>query len=453
MHSRKRNVLIVDDDRNFSLSLSEFLQSDELDIRTARTAEECLDICSKVQVDVLLLDQRLPDAEGHTLCPAILEHNPQTKIIFTTAFPSFENAVKAVRAGAFDYLSKPFEPEELSLSIKQSLRTLDLEKVEQFQNYRTDRESEENVMIGETEHIRHVRNLIDLASNADAPVLITGETGSGKNIAARSIHYRGRFRHSPFISINCAALPETLIEAELFGHEKGAFTGAAAAKKGVFEMAEGGTLFLDEIGEMPVNLQSKFLGVLDDGMFRRLGGTTVINANVRVIAATSVDIEDAIRARKFREDLYYRLSVIKLHLPPLRERRDDIPYLCDCLIRKLAKGRDLKLAEGETDRLKRYDWPGNVRELRNVIERAVILQQGTEIRPSELLIRTVVKAEPAVAVRPAASDGKAARLDDLERAHIISALEEQKGNYSRTARALGISLSTLKRRLKQYNLR
>ncbi len=452
MHRIKRNILIVDDDRNFCMSVEEYVTSDYAEVSVAHTAKECLDICSKKQVDLLLLDQQLPDAEGHTLCPAILNFNNQTKIIFTTAFPSFENAVKAVRAGAFDYLSKPFELEELGLAITRALRTGDLEKVEQFQNYRSDKERVEHVLVGESRAIADIHRLISLAADADAPVLITGETGSGKNVAARSIHYGGQFRHSPFISINCAALPESLIEAELFGYEKGAFTGAAAMKKGMFEMAEGGTIFLDEIGEMPVALQAKLLGVLDDGTYRRLGGTTPLHAQVRVIAATSVDLGKAIKARTFREELYYRLGVIKIHLPPLRERRDDIPVLCEVLITKVAKGRQLRLAGGQIEKMLQYNWPGNVRELRNVLERAVILQQGSELHPAELLAVTAGKArQPLMTTEQKPAAGSSAKLDDIEKNHILTALAEHSGNYSRAARAVGISLSTLKRKLKKYH--
>lgn len=453
MHRIKRNILIVDDDRNFCMSVKEYVNDDALEVSVAHTARECLDICSKKRVDVLLLDQKLPDAEGHTLCPEILNFNSQTKIIFTTAFPSFDNAVKAVRAGAFDYLSKPFELEELGLAITQAVRILGLEKIEQLQNYRSEKEREEYVSVGESGVIADVQRLINLAANADAPVLITGETGSGKNIAARAIHYSGQFRQTPFIGINSAALPESLIEAELFGYEKGAFTGAVAMKKGMFELAEGGTLFLDEIGEMPIALQAKLLGVLDDGTYRRLGGTVLLHAQVRVIAATSIDFEQAIKAKTFREDLYYRLGVIKMHLPPLRERKDDIPALCELLITKVAKGRSLRLADGQLEKLMQYDWPGNVRELKNVLERAVILQQGSDLKPAELLTIAPRKSGQLI-TRPEQKPvaGPSVTLDDVEKNHILAALAEHSGNYSRAARAVGISLSTLKRKLKKFSV-
>ena len=455
MHKPVKQILIVDDDRNFSLSVRDFLASDNAEVHLAHTGADCLAACSKEAIDVVLLDQKLPDAEGADLCVSILERNDRTKIIFTTAFPSFDNAVKAVRQGAFDYLSKPVELEELALAVKQALRTLDLEKVEQFNRFRTERESEENVLVGESAGIREVRRLVDLAAAADAPVLITGGTGSGKNVAARAIHYRGPRKQSPFVGINCAALPEQLIEAELFGHEKGAFTGAAGMRKGLFEMAEGGTLLLDEIGEMPMSLQAKLLGVLDDGSFRRLGGTTLLHAEVRIIAATNIDIEKAIRAKRFREDLYYRLSVVKVPLPPLRERKEDIAPLCEFLLRQAAKGHQVRLADGEIERLEQYAWPGNVRELKNVLERAVILGHGEELRPSELLTISATKTvSRPQAGKPAAAppSGAATTLEDIERAHILAALEAHAGNFSRAARAVGISLSTLKRKLKKYGL-
>ncbi len=322
-----------------------------------------------------------------------------------------------------------------------------------MQNYQSDRDREKTVFVGASAPIAEIQRLIELAAAADAPVLITGETGSGKNVAARSIHYRGPDSHAPFVSINCAALPESLIEAELFGHEKGAFTGAVGLKKGLFEMAEGGTIFLDELGEMPMALQAKLLGVLDDGAFRRLGGTAIHSAQVRVIAATSVDLEKAIRRKNFREDLYYRIGVIKLHLPPLRDRKEDLAALCDFLINTVAKGRQVALAGGELENLSRYDWPGNVRELKNVIERAAILQRGAEIRPSEFLKSSPTKVAhhaPEQKSRPHSSPSSA--LDDMEKGLILAALGQHGGNFSRAARAVGISLSTLKRRLKKYGI-
>jgi len=475
-------VLVVEDDRNFSAAVREFLQGARLEILVAHTGAECLEFCSRRRIDVVLLDQKLPDAQGHVLCPAILGHNDQTKIIFSTAYPSFDNAVTAVRAGAYDYLTKPFELQELRLAVDRALRTLALEKVEQIQNYRTDKEIREAVFIGESTAIVEIRRLIGVAAPADAPVLITGETGSGKNVVARCIHYGGPRRTSAFIGINCAALPEQLIEAELFGYEKGAFTGAATARKGIFEMAEEGTLFLDEIGEMPPHLQSKLLGVLDDGRIKRLGSESIRSVNARIIAATGIDCARAITEKKFRGDLFYRLSVITIDLPPLRERRDDIPVLCRYLLGQLACERRIELSATELTRLQAYDWPGNIRELRNVLERALILESGPRLHPSALLgaavkepVRKTPCDPPGIPVRqqgnpaggtvseagdesrlpgawPPENSGDDVTMAAVEKAHLAETLRRHHGNLAHTARAMGISLSTLKRKRKRFGL-
>ncbi|MCC6346879.1 MAG: sigma-54-dependent Fis family transcriptional regulator, partial [Nitrospirales bacterium] len=267
-----RVLLIIDDDKLLCDALKDYFRSSGMQVLAAHTGGEGLALCALKRVDVVLLDQNLPDTEGHALCPAILKSNEQSKIIFITAHPSFEGAVKAIKAGAHDYLSKPFEVEELSLAVKNALNTLDLEKIVQIESYKRDKECEETVLIGSSPGLVEMVQLVDLAASTDAPVLITGETGTGKNVAARSIHYKSDARKEAFISINCAALPEGLIEAELFGYEKGAFTGATASRRGIFEMAEGGTLFLDEIGEMPMHLQTKLLSALEDKKIRRLGG-------------------------------------------------------------------------------------------------------------------------------------------------------------------------------------
>ena len=312
----KKTFLVIDDDRVFANTVRDYLSSDAVEVLVANRAMDGLAFCQQRKIDVVLLDQQLPDAEGHTLCSTILKCNDQTKIIFSTAFPSFENAVKAIRSGASDYLSKPYDLEELSLAVRQAFRTLELENVEQIQDYQRTRESEETVVIG-GEGLAETIKMVDLAATTDSPVLITGETGTGKTLVAKAIHYKGRARKAPFISINCASLPENLIEAELFGYEKGAFTGAVAARKGLFEMAEGGTLFLDEIGEMPIHLQAKLLSAIEEKKLRRLGSESVRPVNVRIIAATGIKLEDFL-GQTFRKDLYYRLSVIRMHIPPLR---------------------------------------------------------------------------------------------------------------------------------------
>jgi DNA-binding NtrC family response regulator len=441
-HRIKRTLLVIDDDRVFGVAVRDYLSSDVVEVLLANKAADGLTLCTHRKVDVVVLDQQLPDGEGYTLCPDILKYNEQTKIIFSTAFPSFENAVKAIRAGAFDYLSKPYDLEELALAVKQALRTLELEQIEQVMDYRRKHEMEGTVIIG-GQGIADVMQLIEIAAFTDSPVLITGETGTGKNVVAKSIHYKSKADKAPFISINCASLPENLIEAELFGYEKGAFTGATKAKKGIFEMAEGGTLFLDEIGEMPMHLQSKLLGAIEDNAIRRIGGNVAKPVNVRVIAATNHDLERTL-GTSFRKDLYYRLSVIRIHLPPLRDRKGDIPALCSYLIESIT-GRDIEVSDREMIELMKYDWPGNVRELRNILERSVLLQKGSVIEPSELLGD---RTAPAQSIRETQNMAEMITLEAMENRHIRQVLDTLSSNYTRAAKVLGISLSTLKRKLK-----
>jgi DNA-binding NtrC family response regulator len=447
-HKAIRSILVIDDDKLFCSAVTDSFKNETTNVLTAHTGEDGLAMCSQHKVDVVLLDQKLPDGEGVSLCPSILSHYDQTKIIFITAYPSFDNAVEAIKMGAYDYLSKPFELEELQLAIDRALRTLELERIEQLQSYKDDKENEETVLVSGNGGFTEILQLVEVAASADAPVLITGETGTGKSVVARSIHYKGLTQKKVFICLNCAALPENLIEAELFGCEKGAFTGAVTGRKGIFELAEGGTLFLDEIGAMPLHLQSKLLGVLEDKKIRRIGGESMKSVDVRIIAATNTDLEGAIEKRTFREDLYYRLSVIRIHIPPLRDRREDIPELCEYFIHTMAHGRYANLPDSEVARLKEYEWPGNVRELKNVLERSLILHKGSELRPSEFL-NGGRKPSSTTSVTPSRGNGNSS-LAEVEKKHIRHVLNTCSGNYTRTAQALGISLSTLKRKVKRY---
>ena len=444
-NNTKRALLVIDDDRVFGEAVRDYLSSDALEVLLAHKAADGLTLCSLRRIDVVLLDQQLPDGEGHTLCPAILAYNDQAKIIFATAFPSFDNAVKAIRSGAYDYLSKPFDLGELALAVKQSLRTLELEQVEQVHDYQRTREQAGAVLIG-GEGLADTLRLLELAAPSQSPVLITGETGTGKSLAAKTIHYRGRTNKAPFISINCASLPENLIEAELFGYERGAFTGATGMKKGLFEMAEGGTLFLDEIGEIPFHLQAKLLSALEDRYIRRIGGTTTKPVNVRIMAATSVDLEQQL-GKTFRKDLFYRLSVIRIHLPPLRDRKSDIPALCSSLLKAITT-RAVEIPDSELTRLMKYDWPGNVRELRNILERAVLLQPETVLRPADFLGKIAEAVQDKAPCSEGLNDEEPLLLEEVEQKHIHHVLGRFSGNFTRAAKALGISLSTLKRKLK-----
>jgi DNA-binding NtrC family response regulator len=438
-------LLVIDDDLILGLALKDGMAGPAREVLVATSAAEGLHVCRSRKVDVVLLDQNLPDGEGTELCPKILEANDGCKIIFITGYPEFSHAVKAIKAGAFDYLSKPFEFDELVLVVDRALKTRALERIEAVEKYRASRDSADAVFVGGGAGMREVEHLVSLAAQEEVPVLITGETGTGKNVAAKAIHYRGERRDAPFVSINCAALPENLIEAELFGFERGAFTGATCSKPGLFEVAEGGTLFLDEIGELPLQLQAKLLGVLEDRIIRRLGGTVARPLSVRILAATNLDLAMALRRKIFREDLFYRLNVLQIQLPPLRDRPEDLPALCGWFIRQAARGREIHLPDDELAMLREYHWPGNVRELKNIIERAVILQRDGTIRPYSLLRCGEMPVSP-----PAEFEENLLPLEKVEERHIRFVLERCGNNFTRTAKVLQVGLSTLKRKMKRY---
>lgn len=457
MHQGKC-LLVIDDDRSFCASVQEFFRHRDFTTVTVQSGREGLDWCSANRAEVILLDQKLPDCEGAQLFTPLLAKCGEAKIIFITAYPSLDHAVQALRRGAHDYLSKPMELMELQLAVDRAFRTAQLERVERLQQLHSHRESRHSIIIGEGGGLREAARLVELAAASRAPVLITGETGTGKNVVAKAIHYRGPAPSAPFIDANCGALPENLIESELFGHERGAFTGAHTQRRGLFEMADGGTLFLDEIGEIPLHLQAKLLGILDHGSLRRLGGETGTKVDVRVIAATNLDLEKAVAEKKFREDLYYRLSVLRLRLPPLRERTGDIDELSRYLLKEIAPDQELILPGEELHALCAYPWPGNVRELRNILERAIILRTDRTIHPSRLLEPKAAAAPhaaaPAAQANPAEPSSQAIlTLNEMERLHIAKALAACDANHTRTAEALGIARSTLLRKLDQHCLK
>jgi len=464
MTRKIHTVLIVDNDRSFCQALTLHLNGKKMKTLTAPTGSEALTICSRNRIDIVLLDQKLPDGEGVDFCTPILSYNKQTKIILTTASPNLGDAVKAIKVGSDDYLSKPFEMEVLDLVIDKLLKAAESEQTELIgaNKKQPAKEDDDAILIGQRGGLADVQRMVDLCAVNYAHVLITGETGTGKNLVAKAIHNKSLVKDQALISTNCASLPDNLIEAELFGYEKGAFTGAVSSTKGIFELADNGTLFLDEIGDLALHLQSKLLGVLDEKKIKKLGGQTFKKVNVRIISATNAELEKAVRKRHFRSDLYYRLCVLEIHIPPLRERKEDIPDLCQYFINKLAPFVNPEMADSEIDKLMNYDWPGNVRELRNIIERSIILHKGTILRPSEFLNPNLfaAKAPPPPETDQSSGDGFLESIDpknllslkEVEKKYIRHVLTKMSANHTKTAKILDISRSTLMRKIKGYGL-
>jgi two-component system NtrC family response regulator len=445
---RKTRLLYIEDDLVDRMAFQRFAEGDHFpyEYAMAKSIAEAKALLNSEVFECVIADYQLGDGTVFD----ILGFNLEIPVIITTGAGSEQIAVQAMKAGAYDYLIKDHEQNYLKVLQVTVEGALKLKRTEDRVKIQSDRESGKAVIIGADDGMAAVVRLIDLSAASDSPVLITGETGTGKNLAAKAIHCRSSARGEPFISVNCLSLPENLIEAELFGYEKGAFTGAITGRKGVFEMADRGTIFLDEIGEMPLHLQGKLLSVIEDRKFRRLGGEIERSVNVRITASTNVDIEKALGST-FRKDLYYRLSIIRIHIPPLRDRPQDIPVLCHGLLKGIAGKRDVKIPDSELKKLMEYDWPGNVRELKNILERAMILQKGSELRPSELLKGTdhcpTISQTAAPGAPPA--DADIVSLEELEKRHVRLALQQFAGNRIKAAEALGISLTTLKRRLKE----
>jgi DNA-binding NtrC family response regulator len=437
-------VLLVADDSDLPQRVTDWL-TPRVRLLAADSLSGARAICAAQPVDALILcgdEKRL----GDWLDDAAAREGP--RVLFVTEQPSYAVAVCALRAGAVDCLSQPIDRDELVAAVDRALSLGEQRQSADIRCYESAQQRQGTVLVGDSPAMGNVKRLIDLAASVHAPVLITGETGSGKNVVAAAIHYRSRVRHEVLLGINCGALAPSLIESELFGYDKGAFTGAVQTHRGIFEMASGGTLFLDEIAELPSHLQAKLLGVLEEQRVRRLGGSAIIPVDVRLIAATCADVDRG-AAAALRRDLYFRLSVVRIHLPPLRDRRQDIPALCEHFLGTLVSGRRLHIPDAELERMVAYEWPGNVRELRNVMERACIVQAGPQLYPSRLLELGEVPEQIAI---PGMAGERIPTLKEIEREHIRAVFQRCGANKMRTARTLDVSLSTLKRKLKHYGL-
>jgi two-component system response regulator HydG len=441
-------VLIVDDEDATRSLCHDVVTDSGLRTRTASTTEQALEILDQMPVDILITDLRVPQIGGLELLKRVRTSYPQTAVLVLTQYGTIESAVEATRLGAADYITKPFHIPELRSKLDRMIRLLDVDQENRVLRETLRTRPGFADLIGVSVKMQRVYRLIERVSQHAYPVLILGESGTGKELVARSVHYSGVRRNKPFIPVDCSSLVPTLIEAELFGYVKGAFTGALHAKQGLMEIADGGTLFLDEIGDLPFDMQAKLLRALQEKEVRPVGSTDRIPLSARIIAATNRDLDVAVRQGTFRQDLFFRLNVVQIKIPPLRERKTDIPILVNSFLEKFseANGRMRTISEDAIARMMAYDWPGNVRELENAIERAIALGSGPILHagdlPTNLQYGTGDRLPPNDELLP---------LDELERRAILRALREAGGDKLAAARMLGIGKTTLYRKLKQYD--
>jgi DNA-binding NtrC family response regulator len=450
--SQPPRILVVDDDAELRQGLGRLLSGNGYAIDEAPDASSAIERALAAPPDLVIIDLDLPDRPGLGLLSELTTRGVEATMIVLTGHGSIDSAVEATRRGAFDYLVKPIEPERLSMVIERGLERAALRSEVLELRRQMGRDGCHHAMVGQSPPMLELFRLIDQVAPSNASVLIVGESGTGKELVARALHRQSPRGEKPFVALNCGAIPETLLESELFGHERGAFTGATSARTGCFEQADGGTLFLDEIGEMPPELQTKLLRVLEDGKVRRVGGSREQQVDIRVLAATNADIDERMREGKFREDLYFRLNVFTLRVPPLRERREDIPTLASHFLGRFLANEPFNVSgfsDRALDALKAAEWPGNVRQLRNAVHHAVILCGEGEVLPEHLPTHRVQR-------RPDASraDGLVisvgTSIADAERVLILETLGAYGGNKTRTADVLGISVKTLYTRLHAY---
>jgi two-component system NtrC family response regulator len=449
---KKASILLIDDDDSLRRVMEFSLTEAGHKVRTAASGEDGLRLLEKDAFDAVITDITMPGMSGMEVLAKVRRRDAHIPVIVITAYGTIESAVEAMKQGAFDYITKPVSRDELRLTLEKAFRMRRLEKENvELRAEVTDRYRFESI-IGSSGKMKEVLDLAGRVAVSDASLLITGESGTGKELLAKGVHFNSRRADGPFIAVNCAAIPDSLIESELFGHMRGAFTGAVKDKEGKFELADGGTLFLDEIGDLRIDLQAKILRALQEREVDRVGGGKPVSVDVRVIAATNKDIEQAVKEGAFREDLYYRLNVITLFIPPLRDRKEDIPLLASHFLKKFNKDADVRIDSGALSMLTAYGWPGNVRELENVIERASVLKRGTLITREELPEK-LTKEKPGVEDIILNLPERGISLEDLEKSLIIKALDKHKGNQTRAAEYLGITRPTLIYRMEKFGLK
>lgn len=446
----KFNVLIVDDEKNIRQGLGKALEMDGHNVYLAEDGQEALDIIHQDEVDLVIADLRMPRLSGEELLRRVVDQWPTIPVIILTGHGTIETAVQAMRDGAFDFLTKPVNLDRLSLLVRRALSTRELVMQHRQMQEELDKQRRVTNIIGKSSQMHQIFDVVRQVAPTKASVLITGESGVGKELVADALHNLSDRKDKPFIKVHCAALSETLLESELFGHEKGAFTGAAARKRGRFELSHMGSIFLDEIGEISQSVQIKILRVLQDKKFERVGGEETLEVDSRIISATNKDLKAEISKGTFREDLFYRLNVVNIHVPPLRERKEDIPLLVSAFIKEFAQenGKPVEGIDPKANALLyNYSWPGNVRELRNSIESAVVMSKGSIITPDDLPPSLTEDSESNDIRIPVGST-----LAEAEQEIIRSTLSAYNGNKSKTAEVLGIGRKTLHRKISDYHL-
>jgi len=440
------SILVVDDEPIVLQSLGDWFRQDGYTVDVATNAKEALRLAAERRHDIALLDIKMPGIDGLELQERLAKEVPDLTVIVMTAYASIESAVRALKAGAYDYITKPFDPDELSHLVRRATEHRSLKSENERLKEQLASVAEPAPMVGVSAAMRHVHDLIDAVASSDATVLVRGESGTGKELVARAVHARSPRRFGPLVVVNCGALPEGVLESELFGHEKGAFTGAQYRHKGKFELADGGTVFLDEIGTITPRVQVELLRILEEKTVTRIGGSVPVPVDFRVVVATNHDLEAAVRAGSFREDLFWRLNVFVIELPPLRDRPEDIPALAEHFLERFTTAMNkpvMKLSAEALEALRTYPWPGNVRELQNAIERAVVLGKPPTIELTDLPLRVGVGGP---ADRPAGP----LSLEELERAHIRRVLDGCEWNISQAAKLLGIDRGTLYAKIRRY---
>ncbi len=445
------SILIVDDEKNIRRSVELICSGEGYDVHLAATGEEALKKLKAQAIDLMLLDISLPGMDGFEVLRRVRRDHRETAVVIITGYATIENAVLATREGAYDFIEKPIHKEKLLLAIKNALehRHLHLENRQLRQQIH-----EKYRMIGESAAMQRIREYIQKVAPTDSRVLILGESGTGKELIAQAIHENSPRRNKPFIKVNCAAIPDELIESELFGSEKGAFTGATETREGKFSLADKGTIFLDEVGDMSLKVQAKVLRVLQEGEFEKVGGRKTEKVDVRVIAATNKDLETEVREGRFREDLYFRLNVIPIYSPPLRERREDISLLVDHFIETFCREngyRKIRLSEAAMRILADYDWPGNIRELKNLVERLIIMSGKEVVEPQDLPLHLQIPESRFVRQLPGSLTLKALK-EKVERDYILATLKKCNWNISQAARLLDIDRTNLHKKINYYGL-